>query len=182
MANNIFTPVNCPIDCDDTLIVVPDFGCEEPNNDNVTELFWSNQALTTGLVTEWNTRLSNSSQASPNTIRSLKISGNLPRVESAKKTSKLGSSIPLEAESVLKFTYEDDKDSAFEFFYTLQCGMTKRFWLRSGKHIYGGLSGIHGTLSSTYEINDESDLMAHNWLMNFSYKAKVFPPRTLAVI
>lgn len=181
MANS-WCNANCPIDCDDTLIVVPDFGCETPNNEEVTELFWSNSALVSGLVTEWSTRLSNSVAGTANTIRSLKISGNIPRVDPAFKTSKKGASVPQETEKVLTFTYEDDKDSAFAFFKTIECGMTKLFWFRSGPHIYGKLIGIYGTLIASYEINNESDLMAHNWQMQFRFKSKCFPDRDLAVI
>ena len=182
MANN-WCPTNCPVDCDDTLVVVPDFGCEQPNNENITEVFYSNSALVTGLLTEWNERLSNTVTPSiATTIRSIKMEGDLPRVDPAFKTSKKGATVPLEVEKIITFTVEDDKDSVFAFFSTLQCGMTKRFWFRSGGHIYGGLDGIYGTLLAGYEINSESDLMAHNWQVRFSFKSKCFPPRVAAVI
>jgi len=182
MAVNSWCGSNCPVDCDDTLIVIPDFGCETPNNDQITEIFWSNTPLEDGDLTEWNARLSNSATATTGTMRSLKVLADLARVEAAFKTSKLGSSIPLETEKIIAFSYEDDKDSAFDFFKTLQCGLTKLFWFRSGGHIYGGLSGIYGTLLANYEINSESDLMAHNWALQLRFKSKCFPDRVVAVI
>ena len=184
MANNVnnWCSVNCPVDCDDTLVVVPDFGCEAPNNDQITEIFYSNQSLETGLLTEWNTRLSNRSTANANTIRSLKMLGDLPHVEPAFKTSRLGASIPIETDKVINYTIEDDKDSVFEFYKQLQCGLTKKFWFRSGGHIYGGLSGIYGTLVGHYGIDSASDLMAHHWKVQLRFRSKCFPDRVVAVI
>lgn len=182
MPTNSWCGTNCPVDCDDTLIIIPDFGCETPNNEQITEIFWSNTPLTAGDLSEWNTRLSNTATATTGTIRSLKVKMDLPRVDQAFKSSQNGSRIPIETEKVASCSVEDDKDAAFNFYKTLECGMTKLFWWRSGGHIYGGLSGIYGTLGANYEINSQSDLMAHNWLLQLTYKSKCFPERTVAVI
>ncbi len=182
LENDWCNSLMCPIDCDDTLVVVPDFGCEAPNDEKITEVFYSNTSLVSGNLAEWNSRLSNSATATIGTIRSIKMEGDLPRVDPAFKTSKRGSSIPQAVDRIITFTIEDDKDAIFNFFANFQCGMTKKFWFRSGGHIYGGNSGIYGTLISSYEINSESDLMAHNWQVQFRFKSKCFPARTVAVI
>ncbi|HSW79968.1 MAG TPA: hypothetical protein VLG47_04285 [Candidatus Saccharimonadales bacterium] len=181
MANE-WCSVNCPIDCDDILTVIPDFGCESPNDDEITELFMSNSALSSGNQTEWNNRLSNSSTDSGTAIRSIDCLANLPRVDPVFKTSQKGSRLPQKADRVISFVIEDDKDSAFNYFKTLQCGAKKLFWFRSGGHIYGGLSGIEGTIISSYEINKDSENMAHNWQIQVSFRSVCFPDRVAAVI
>ncbi len=181
MANE-WCGVNCPIDCDDVLTVIPDFGCESPNNEQITELFYSNSPLVSGNLTEWNNRLSNSSTDSGQAIRSLDVLANLPRVEPTFKTSAKGSALPLPVDRVITFTVEDDKDPAFNYFKTLQCGAKKLFWFRSGGHIYGKLTGIEGTIISTYEINSDSEQMAHNWQIQVRFRSTCFPDRDIAVI
>lgn len=181
MANE-FCSVNCPIDCDDNLAVIPVFGCESPNNEQITEIFYSNSPLVSGNLTEWNNRLSNSSTDSGQAIRSLDTLADLPRVEPAFKTSAKGSALPLPTDRVITFPIEDDKDSAFNYFKTLQCGAKKLFWFRSGGHIYGKLSGIEGTIISTYEINSGSERMAHNWELQVRFRSTCFPDRDVAVI
>lgn len=179
---NNFSP-DAPIDCDDVFIVVPDFGCEEPNDEPITELFWSKKPLVSGLLSEWNARLSNSATDTDGIIRSLNgIEGDLKRVEKQFKTSQRGSSRIQDVDRVIPFSIEDDKDPTFAFLKKFEKGITGFFWFRSGGHIYGGLSGIFGTLFSDYEINKDSELMAHNWDMQFRFKSKVFPDRVTAVI
>lgn len=182
MAQNDWCGASCPGDCATLLIVPPVINCEKLNNDRITELFFSGLPLASGLLTEWNSRFSNVSTATDNTIRSLKMEGDLPRVEAAFKTSRKGGALPLETDKVVTFIYEDDSDPSFNYFKTMQCGMSKLFWLRSGAHIYGGLSGIYGTLVASYEINGDSDAMAHNWLIQIRFRSKCFPDRTAAVI
>lgn len=181
MANE-WCSVNCPIDCDDTLTAIPDFGCESPNDEQITELFYSNSPLVSGNITEWNNRLSNSSADSGQAIRSLDVLANLPRVDPAFKTTPRGSSLPQPQDRVITFLIYDDKDSAFNYFKTLQCGAKKLFWFRSGAHIYGKLTGIEGTIISSYEINSEGDGMAHSWQIQVRFRSKCFPDRDLAVI
>lgn len=179
---NDWCGVNCPVDCDDILLIIPDFGCEAPNNERITEVFYSNIPLVSGSLAEWNSRLNNNLAASSGTIRRLAMEGDLPRVDTAFKTTQKGSSAPIAVDRVITFSIEDDKDAVFNFFKTLQCGMTKLFWFRSGPHIYGGLGGIYGTLVTSYEINGDSDLFAHNWQPQLRFKSKCFPDRTVAVI
>ncbi|CAG5001994.1 hypothetical protein DYBT9275_02782 [Dyadobacter sp. CECT 9275] len=180
--NNNWCSANCPVDCDDTLVVVPDLGCEAPNNDEIDTIYWSNQILSEGDVTEWNERLDNSGTAEANTIRSMPVKGSLPRVDPAFKTSQLGTAIPMEVDRVMSFIVEDDKDTTFNFLKTIQCGMSKRFWLKSGGHMYGGLEGIVGTLVSSYEINPDAETMAHNWQVQLRFKSKCFPDRVASPI
>lgn len=181
MAND-FCAVGCPIDCDDILTVIPVFGCESPNNEQITEIFMSNSPLEDGDVTEWNARLSNSSTDTGEAIRSLETLANLPRVEPTFKTSQKGSALPLPVDRIITFPIEDDKDASFNYFKTLQCGAKKLFWFRSGGHIYGKLTGIEGTIISTYEINSDSELMAHNWQLQVRFRSTCFPDRDVAVI
>lgn len=181
MANN-FCAAGCPIDCDDILVVIPAFGCESTNNDQITEIFYSNSPLVSGNLTEWNNRLSNSSTDSGQAIRSLSTMANLPRVEPTFKTSQRGSALPLPTDHVITFPIEDDKDAAFNYFKQFQCGAKKLFWFRSGGHIYGKLSGIEATMISTYEINLDSELMAHNWQLQVRFRSTCFPDRDVAVI
>lgn len=183
MAANDWCGANCPIDCDDILLTIPDFGCESVNNDAITEIFYSNSALVSGNLTEWNNRLSNSSTDAGQAIRSLKdITGSLPRVEPAFKTSQRGSALPLPVDRVLTFLIEDDKDPAFNYFKAFQCGVKKRFWFRSGGHIYGKLQGIEATMIATYEINPDSEQHAHNWQLQVRFRSTCFPDRDVAVI
>lgn len=182
MANDWCGP-NCPIDCDDILIAVPTFGCEQVNNEGITRILYSNSPLVSGNLTEFNNRLSNSSTDSGQAIRFLNdVSASLPRVEASFKTSQKGSAIPLDGDYVISFPIEDDSDPSFDYFKQFQCGAKKTFWFISGKHMYGGLSGIQATMLASYEINPDSELMAHNWSLQIRFKAKCFPSRTLAVI
>lgn len=181
-AVNDWCGANCPIDCDDALFQVPDFGCETPNNDLITEVFYSNTPLATGTLSEWNSRLSNSAANTTGTIRSIGVIASLPRVEPTFKTTKKGASVPLEVEREITFNIEDDKDFTFQFYQKIQCGITKNFWFRSGGHIYGGLTGIYGTLTASYEINEAAEGMAHNWESKLKFKSKCFPDRVAAVI
>lgn len=184
MANN-WCSANCPIDCDDVLATIPAtlIGCETPNDEGVTEVFFSRASLVSGNLTEWNSRLSNSSTDSGTAIRSIKnIEGALPRVDPTFKTSQRGSALPQDVDRVMTFIVEDDKDDSFNYYKALQCGMKAFVWLRSGAHIYGGLSGIEATIISTYEINPDSEQMAHNWQLQVRFRSKCFPDRTIAVI
>lgn len=182
MAND-WCNVNCPVDCDDVLVVIPDFGCESPNNEAITEIFFSRTGLVSGNLTEWNARLSNSSTDSGSAIRSIAdIIGSLPRVDPTFKTTQRGSALPQEVDRVITFPIEDDKDAAFNYLKQFQCGLKAYFWFRSGSHIYGGLTGIEATLIATYEINPDSEQMAHNWQLQIRFRSKCFPDRTVAVI
>lgn len=182
MAYNNFCPDNCPVNCADLLAVVPSLpACETVSNDKITELFWSKSPLSTGDLSEWNTRLSNSATTATS-IRSLVVEANMPRVDAAFKTSQKGTMVPLEVERVVGFNIEEDSDNYFNWLQELQCGQIARFWWRSGKHIYGGMSGVYGAMVSNFEINDQAELMAHNWDMQVRFKSKCTPPRTLAVI
>lgn len=182
MAND-FCTVNCPADCDDILTVIPDFGCESPNDEPITEIFYSRNPLVSGNLTEWNNRLSNSSTDSGQAIRSIQdIEASIPRVEPAFKTTPRGSALPQSVDRVLTFPIFDDKDAAFNYLKQFQCGFKALFWFRSGGHIYGKLTGIEATLIATYEINKEGDGMAHNWQLQVRFKSKCFPDRDLAVI
>lgn len=184
MANNWCGP-NCPIDCDDVLAVIPAslLGCETPNDDAITEIFFSRAPLVSGNLTEWNSRLSNSSTDSGTAIRSIKnIEASLARVDPTFKTSQRGSAIPQDVDRIIAFSIEDDKDDAYNYYAAMQCGMKGYFWFRSGPHMYGGLSGIESTLVTTYEINKESEQMAHNWAGQVRFRSTCFPSRTLAVI
>jgi len=182
MAND-WCGANCPIDCDDNLIVVPVFGCESPNDNAITEIFMSNSPLVSGNLTEWNARLSNSSTDSGTAIRSLTgFDASLPRVDAAFKTTPQGSALPQKTDKVITFPIYDDKDSAFDYYKQFQCGAKKLFWFRSGGHIYGGLDGIEGTIVTSYEINPDGDNMAHNWQVQVRFTSICFPERTAAVI
>lgn len=182
MGTNNFCPDGCPLDCDDILAVVPDFGCEQPNDEDISRIYWGNSALETGLLTEMSARVSNSSTSGTDMIRFLDVQGNLPRVDPVIKRSKLGTAAVQEADREITFTFEDDSDNSFALMSGFQCGMTKKFWFKSGKHFYGGLSGIDGTLYTSYEINKGGDLMAHNWAAKIVFKSKCFPSRVAAVI
>lgn len=182
MAYNNFCPESCPADCTTLLDTVPSVGdCEKVNNEEITELFWSKNPLASGTLTEWNSRLSNT-ETTNNVIRRLGVSANLPRVDAQFKTSRKGTRVPLEVDRAITFAIEEDSDAFFEWLHGLQCGQSGLFWFRSGKHIYGGNAGIFGSLISSYEINSESELMAHNWQVSFQFKSKCFPNRDLAVI
>lgn len=182
MAYNNFCPEYCPVDCATLLATLPSVGdCEKVNNEQITELFWSKNALSSGTISEWNTRLSNTDTTN-NVIRRLEVRANLPRVDAQFKSSVKGTRIPLEVERVISFSIEEDSDAFFEWLHGMQCGQSGLFWFRSGGHIYGGLSGIYGSLISSYEINSEAELMAHNWQVEFQFKSKCFPVRTAAVI
>lgn len=183
MANE-WCGVNCPIDCDDILTPIPDFGCEAPNDDDISEVFFSRSGFDDiGDLTEWNTRLSNSATDTGDKVRSVKeINGSLPGVDPTFKTTPRGSSLPQETDKVITFSIYDDKDTAFTYWSQFQCGAKVYAWFRSGKHIYGGDSGIESTILSRYEINPESDGMAHAWLVQIRFRSKCFPSRDLAVI
>jgi hypothetical protein len=182
MANE-WCNTNCPADCDDILVVIPEFGCEAPNDEPITEIFFSRAALVSGNLTEWNARLSNSSTDSGTAIRSIgDIIASLPRVEPTFKTTPRGSALPQLVDWVITFPIMDDKDAVFNYLKQFQCGLKAYFWFRSGGHIYGDLSGIEATLIATYEINPDSDSMAHNWQLQVRWRAKCFPSRVAAVI
>lgn len=179
---NNFCPENCPLDCDDVLAVIPDFGCEQPNDEQITAIYFSTKPLVTGNLTEWNTRLSNSDTA-VDVIRYFEgIFANMPHVDPAFKESQRGSRMPQDTSKVLSYVEEDDSDEMHATLKKYECGITGYFWFKSGKHIYGGLGGIYGTLVTVYGIDKESQNMAHNWRVSFSYKSRCSPPRTLAVV
>lgn len=182
MAND-FCGGNLAIDCDDILVAIPVFGCEQVNNEGITRILYSSSPLVSGNLTEFNNRLSNSSTDSGQAIRSLEdVVASLPRVEPTFKTSARGTAIPLDGDYVISFPIEDDSDPSFEYFKQFQRGVKKRFWFVSGPHMYGGLQGIDATMLATYEINPDSELMAHNWALQIRFRATCFPPRTLSVI
>ncbi|MBC3785708.1 hypothetical protein [Spirosoma utsteinense] len=160
--------------------------CEESNDDLISEIFFTDQAhpLTAdpAIAGSWAPRLSNTTTTG-NPIRSILVPKfTKPRVDGAVKTSIDGNRSKLiDVDRTITGLIDDDSDEMYDLMKTLQCNGNVLFWYRAGKHIYGGQSGIKGSMRPAYGIVDE-DGFAHKWGLTIGWRAKCEEPRVLAAI
>lgn len=183
---NAFCPTVCPSGCEEFLPVVPTFPtCDVLNDKLVSDLYITRQPLVDGDLDEWTERLSNTAllSADADAIRHLKvIDGTIPAAEVTFKTMRSGLKVPQEIDRTLEFIVEDDSDAAYSFFSQFQCGFGGLFFFKSGIHMYGGLSGIKGSLVSRYGIEQSDTDISHLWRIQMQFKSLCFPTRVAAVV
>lgn len=130
---------------------------------------------------EWATRLNDTSEDA-SAIRHFVVIGSTTKPEANEKTISHGRIVQGKKTWTLAARIDDNTDENYDAARTFQCGLKNLVWyITGGGYLYGGNAGIEGNLAM-FEIIPEADDDFAYIDVEFKWKAKIAPPRTLSPI
>lgn len=174
----------CSQNCDNQLPVVSFNDCAPEINLSEVEFVILGNPNTDPIAnvsdtSEWAARLDNADEASPHSLRLIRVIGDKPAPTDQEQTISGARVITVDRTHVVNADIDETNDVNWDAARQLQCGGQKKAWYvtRSG-HVFGGNAGIEASVKIN-EILNRGENEIQRLQMVLTWKSKIMPQRDL---